>query len=160
MNFSDFITDNGKRISREHYIHLVQVSKADGIITPSELELLHREGKKFGLTDPEVDKIIELESNHNYNPPYSLGEKFEHLYNVAEMIVADGVVSEGEKKLLKRFAIEAGFSDKTISGLIDLLLEGIPNGENEEKLFNKFKKDYLSRTDLILTFSVFLLICF
>ena len=143
MNFSDFIMDNGKRISREHYIHLVQVSKADGKINPSELELLHKEGRKFGLTDPEIDQIIELESNHNYNPPYSLREKFEHLFNVAEMIVADRVVTEGEKKLLKRFAIEAGFSDKTIPKLIELLLTGIPRGEDEEKLFNKFKADYL-----------------
>ena len=143
MNFSDFIKDNGKRISREHYIHLVQVSRADGKINPSELELLHREGRKFGLTDPEVDKIIEIEANHNYNPPYSLSEKFEHLYNIAEMIVADNIVTEGERKLLKRFAIEAGFTDKTIPKLIELLLTGIPKGEDEEKLFQKFKKDYL-----------------
>ncbi len=143
MNFSDFIKDNGKRISREHYIHLVQVSRADGKINPSELELLHREGRKFGLTDPEVDKIIEFEANHNYNPPYSLSEKFEHLYNIAEMIVADNIVTEGERKLLKRFAIEAGFTDKTIPKLIELLLTGIPKGEDEEKLFQKFKKDYL-----------------
>jgi uncharacterized tellurite resistance protein B-like protein len=143
MNFSDFIKDNGKRISKEHYIHLVQVSRADGKINPSELELLHREGRKFGLTEPEVDKIIEYEANHSYNPPYSLSEKFEHLYNIAEMIVADNIVTEGEKKLLKRFAIEAGFTDKTIPKLMELLLTGIPMGEDEEKLFHKFKKDYL-----------------
>lgn len=143
MNFSDFIKNDGKRISREHYIHLVQVSRADGKINPSELELLHREGRKFGLTDPEIDKFIELEANNYYNPPYSLREKFEHLYNVAEMIVADEVVTEGERKLLKRFAIEAGFTDKTIPKLMELLLTGIPKGEDEEKLFQKFKKDYL-----------------
>lgn len=143
MNFSDFIKDNGKRISKEHYIHLVQVSKADGKINPSELDLLHREGRKFGLTDPEIDTIIQYEANHNYNPPYSLAEKFEHLYNVAEMVVADEVVTEGERRLLKRFAIEAGFSDKTIPKLIDLLLTGITRGEDEESLFRKFKRDYL-----------------
>ena len=58
MNFSDFIKDNGKRISKEHYLHLVQVSKADGKINAGELELLHKEGRKFGLTDPEIDKFI------------------------------------------------------------------------------------------------------
>lgn len=143
MNFSDFIKDNGKRISKEHYLHLVQVSKADGKINTGELELLHKEGRKFGLTDPEIDKFIEYESRNNYNPPYLLHEKFEHLYNVAEMILADEVVSEGERKLLKRFAIEAGFSDKTVAGLIELLLTGIKEGENEEKLFQDFKKKIL-----------------
>ena len=143
MNFSDFIKDNGKRVSKEHYIHLVQVSKADGKVNPAEHALLHREGRKFGLTDPEIDRIIEFEANHNYTPPYSLAEKFEHLYNIAEMIVADEIVTEGESKLLKRFAIEAGFSDKTIPKLMDLLLKGIPNGEDEEQLFKRFKRDYL-----------------
>jgi len=143
MNFSDFIKDSGKRVNREHYLHLVQVSRADGKIDPEELELLHKEGRKFGLTDPEIDKIIELEGKHHYDPPYSLQDKFGHLYNVAEMILADEVVSEGEKKLLKRFAIEAGFSDKTVARLINLLICGIKDGDDEETLFKKFKKDIL-----------------
>jgi len=143
MNFSDFIKDNGKRVSKEHYLHLVQVSRADGKINPEELALLHKEGRKFGLTDPEIDRIIEQEAKHHYDPPYSLHDKFEHLFNVAQMILADEVVSEGEKKLLKRFAIEAGFSDKTVARLIDLLISGIKGGEDEEILFNKFKKDIL-----------------
>lgn len=143
MNFSDFIKDSGKRVSKEHYLHLVQVSRADGRINPEELELLHKEGKKFGLTDPEIDTIIEQEAKHHYDPPYSLHDKFEHLFNVAEMVLADEVVTEGEKKLLKRFAIEAGFSDKTIARLIDLLISGIKAGEDEETLFKKFKKDIL-----------------
>ena len=140
MNFSDFITDSGKRVSREHYIHLVQVSRADGKINPSELELLHREGRKFGLTDPEVDKLIESEIRHNYNPPYSLREKFEHLYNVAQMILADDVITEGETRMIKRFAIEAGFSDKAIPKLIDLLFAGIRKGDDEEKMFKAYTK--------------------
>jgi uncharacterized tellurite resistance protein B-like protein len=143
MNFSDFIKDTGKRISKEHYLHLVQVSKADGKINPAELKLLHKEGRKFGLTDPEVDKLIEFEAHHIYNPPYSLDEKFEHLYNIAEMVLADEVVTEGERKLIKRFAIEAGFSDKAIPKLIELLLAGIKNGEDEDNLFHRFKKEIL-----------------
>jgi hypothetical protein len=143
MNFSDFIKNNGKRISKEHYIHLVQVSKADGKINPTERDLLHREGRKFGLTDPEIDTFIAHEIKNNYDPPYSLADKFEHLYNIAEMILADEVVTEGERKLLKRFAIEAGFSDNTIPKLIDLLLNGIKKGEDEEKLFQEFKKKIL-----------------
>jgi uncharacterized tellurite resistance protein B-like protein len=121
----------------------VQVSKADGKINSAELVLLHKEGRKFGLTDPEVDKLIEFEAHHIYNPPYSLAEKFEHLYNIAEMILADEVVTEGERKLIKRFAIETGFSDKAIPKLIELLLAGIKKGEDEDMLFQRFKKEIL-----------------
>jgi len=139
MNFSDFITNHGKRVNKEHYIHLIQVSRSDGKIDPEELEILHKEGKRFGLTDPEIDKLIEEESHHHYHAPYSLHDKFEHLYNTAEMILADGVISEGEKKIIRRFAIEAGFSDKAIDKLLEILFEGVKKDESEEDLLDKFK---------------------
>lgn len=144
MDFSDFITHSGKRINKEHFVHLVQVSKADGKINQVELELLHKEGRKFGLTDPEIDKLIQHESRHNYNPPYSLQDKFDQLYNIAEMMLADEIISEGEKKLLNRYAIEAGFNDKTIPRLVELLITGIKKGDDEETLLKEFKKKHLT----------------
>lgn len=138
MNFSDFITDNGKKVNKDHYLHLIQISRADGKINPDELDLLHKEGKKFGLTDPEIDQLIQSEALHHYLPPYSLDEKFEHLYNVAQMILADSVVSDSERKMIRRFAIEAGFEDKAIDKLLKILLEDI-NKESEEVLLSKFK---------------------
>jgi hypothetical protein len=143
MNFTDFITDNGKRISREHFIHLVQVSRIDGKIDKSELDLLHKEGKKFGLTDPEIDILIKSESQHHYMPPYSLKEKFDELYNIAEMILVDKIITEGEKKMIKRYAIAAGFEDKVIDKLIQLLFDGVRRGDDEEVLLGEFKKKHL-----------------
>lgn len=138
MNFSDFITDNGKQVNKDHYLHLIQVSRADGHINPDELELLHKEGRKFGLTDPEIDQLIKSESLNHYLPPYSLDEKFEHLYNVGQVILADSVITDSERKMLRKFAIEAGFEDKAIDKLIKILLEGIKT-ESEDALLTKFK---------------------
>jgi hypothetical protein len=139
MNFSDFITNHGKRVNREHYLHLIQVSKSDGKIDPEELEILHKEGKRFGLTDPEIDKLIESESQHHYHAPYSLHDKFEHLYNIAVMILADGIITDGERKLLKRFAIEAGFKDEAIEKLLPILFDGIKKDVSQEALLDQFK---------------------
>jgi uncharacterized tellurite resistance protein B-like protein len=141
MNFSDYITHHGKRVNKEYFIQLIQVSKVDGTINPTELQMLHKEGRKFGLTDPEIDSLIISEGNNHYQPPYDLSGKFEHLYNVAEMILADDVITENEKRMIRRFAIEAGFSDNAIDKLLDILFEGIKNNESEESLLAKFKKD-------------------
>lgn len=139
MNFSDFITDNGKRVNREHFIHLIQVSQIDGKISNSELELLHKQGRKFGLTDPEIDTLIKSEFQHHYDPPYSLHHKFDQLYNITEMILSDKGISESEIRAVKRYAIAAGFKDKHIDGLIDLLLKGITNNQTEDSLLSEFK---------------------
>jgi hypothetical protein len=140
MNFSDFLTNHGKKVTRDHFIHLIQVSKTDGAFTKEKLELLHKKGKKFGLTDPEIDKLIESENHHCYQPPYSVEDKFDHLYNVAEIILADDVVTESEMKMLRRFAIEAGFGDKILDDLLNLVIEGVKKGEDEEVLLKTFKK--------------------
>jgi len=143
MNFADFITHSGKRICKEHYIHLVQVSRIDGKISDEEMKMLHKEGRKFGLTDPEIDKIIKSEATHHYTPPYSLKGKFTHLYNIAQIILADEVITEAEKKMIKRFAIEAGFNDKTIEKLMELLFDGIRKGKDEDILLAEFKRKHL-----------------
>lgn len=140
MNFTDFVTHHGKRVNKEYFITLIQVSKTDGKIAPPEMELLHKEGKKFGLTEPEIEKLIASESHHAYHAPYSLHDKFEHMYNVAVMILADEEVTDKEKKMLRKFAIEAGFKDEAIDKLINLLLDGIRNDVPEETLLSKFKK--------------------
>ena len=143
MNFSDFITNHGKRVNKEAFIHLVRISKTDGKIQKAEMELLHKEGKKFGLTDPEIEKLIHTEKDHQYTAPYSLQEKFEHLYNLSEMILADEVIKEKEMKMIRRFAIEAGFDYSKIDDLIAILFEGIKKETDEEVLFINFKKRLL-----------------
>jgi uncharacterized tellurite resistance protein B-like protein len=140
MSFTDYITNHGTRVNKQAFIHLVQISKIDGNLNQDELDLLYKEGKKFGLTDPEIDNLIVSESNSQYHAPYSLEEKFEHLYNMGEMILADDVVDEKEKKMIKKFAIEAGFSDSKHAGLAEILIEGIRMNTEEEILFKKFKQ--------------------
>jgi len=143
MSFTDFITNHGKKVNKHAFIHLVQISRVDGEIGKEEFELLHKEGKKFGLTDPEIDKIISSEKDHHYHPPYSLEEKFEHLYNLAEMILADDEVTDSETRMIRKFAIEAGFIYEKIDPVLEVLIKGVREDEEEEALFKKFKKALL-----------------
>jgi uncharacterized tellurite resistance protein B-like protein len=140
MSFTDYITNHGRRVNKQAFVHLIQVSKIDGELKKEEFDLLYKEGKKFGLTDPEIDHLIISESNSHYDVPYSLEEKFEHLYNMGEMILADNVVDEKERRIIKKFAIEAGFSDSKLAGLAEILIEGIRMNTEEEILFSKFKQ--------------------
>ena len=139
MSFTDFITDHGRRIRKEHFIHLVQVARMDDRVNQSELDLLHKEGKKFGLTDPEIDEIIKSEKTHYYDPPYSLADKFDQLYNISKMILADDIVSEAEKKMIKIYAIAAGFNSENVEKLLDLFVDEIRKGTDEEALFKKLQ---------------------
>lgn len=140
MNFVNFISNHGKRINRDHFLHLVQVAKIDGQILREELEMLHRFGRKFDLTDPEIDEMIKSESAENYHPPYSLEDKFYELYNITELILSDDVVSEREKRMIRRYAIAAGLPEDLTESLCRILMEGVRNETDEETLFKEFRK--------------------
>jgi len=60
------------------------------------------------------------------------------------MILADDEVSEKETRMIRRFAIEAGFNDSKIDGLMKILLDGVKNNTGEEELFRKFREYILS----------------
>ena len=140
MSFSDFVTNHGVKVPKVHYLHLIQVARADGKIDKQERAILHKEGRRFGLTDAEIDQLIEKEKDHHYHPPYSLDDKFEDLFYISEMILADDEVSEDEARLLRRFAVEVGFDDRAIEILKDVMINGIRNKESEEEILKKFKK--------------------
>jgi len=143
MSFTDFIANNGKKVRKDHFLHLVQVAEIDGKLTESELEVLHKEGIKFGLTDPEIDQLIDKEKDFHYVAPYSLKDKFDELYNIALIILADNDVSEGERLFIRRYAISAGFDYNIIDSLVTQVLEGVQKGMDEDDLFNAFKKKML-----------------
>ena len=56
MNFSDFITNHGKRVNKEHYIHFIQVSKSDGKKHHTALMIiLKRFAIEAGFSDKAID---------------------------------------------------------------------------------------------------------
>lgn len=143
MSFTDLIDNHGHKVSREHFIHLIQIARADGVISSPEFNFLHKEGRKFGLTDSEVDKLIKSEENHHYSTPYSLAEKFDELYNIGLMILADSDITDEEKMMMRKSAVAAGFDDASIDKLVPLLFEGIQKGTEEDELFKEFRKKHL-----------------
>jgi hypothetical protein len=141
MNIVNFFDHPGKKQNKEYFVHLVRIAKADDTISNSELELLHRIGRKLGFTDPEIENLIATTDKSDYIPPYELSKRFEQVYEIVKMTLADGVIDNHEMRLATSFAIKSGFDDSEIPRLLGLLLSGIKQGKDEEELFEVFKKD-------------------
>lgn len=141
MSYSEFFNNPKKIQNKEYFINLVRIAKADDNISDSELKLLHRIGKKLSFTDPEIDNLIETTNKSDYTPPYELSERFEQLYEIIKMTLADGVASSNEMRLANGFAIKSGFEESEIPRLLSLLLRGIKEGKDEEELFDTYKKE-------------------
>ena len=136
----NYFDHHDKKASKEHFLHLIQVANADGVVDKSELELLHRMGKHLGLTDPEIDDLIQKRDPKTFSPPYDLEKRFHQLYDVVAMALVDGVLFNHEINMIKRLAIASSFNEADTDRLVNLLINGIKYGKKEDELFQAFKQ--------------------
>jgi uncharacterized tellurite resistance protein B-like protein len=140
MKTHEHFEHQGKKDDKEHFTNLVQVALADGVIDDKELKMLYRFGNKVGLTEPEIINLIESTSKSAYNPPYELSKRFEQVYDIVKIVLADGVIDKNEMHLANVFAAKSGFHDDDIPNLLSHLIRGIKEGKDEEDLFETYKK--------------------
>jgi uncharacterized tellurite resistance protein B-like protein len=140
MSILNYLDHAEKKNKKEYFIHLIHVTLADGKVTDKESEMLHRIGKKMGFTDPEIDTLFTRTAKSSYIPPYELSKKFDQLYDIIKLVLADGKIDENEMHLARIFALTAGFQDEDIPLILNLLIEGIKNGKDEEHLLKAYKK--------------------
>jgi hypothetical protein len=145
MKFLEHFDHPERKQDKEHFIHLIQISLADGKIEDVELQMLQRIGSKLGLTKPEVDDLLATNKQSEYIPPYELSKRFEQLYDVIKMVYADGVIDENEMRLASGLSMKSGFAEEEIPTLLSVLIEGIKRGDDEEYLFTLYKKRRIVR---------------
>ena len=140
MNISEHFDHQSKKQNKEHFRNLIQIALADEIIEPKESEMLHRFGKKMGFTNEEIAALINSSSKDSFNPPYELNRRFEQVYEIVHMALSDDKIDDTEIQLAKVFAIKSGFAETEIPVLMNILINGIKLGKDEEDLFDIYRK--------------------
>jgi hypothetical protein len=139
MNTHEHFEHQIKKDAREHFLHLIQIALADGIIDITEIEMLNRFGHKLGFPQHEIDYLIESTRKSAYNPPYELSKRFEQVYEIVKMVLANGVIDKGEMQLANNFAAKSGFPGNEIPRLLALLIRGIKEAKDHDELFEDYK---------------------
>lgn len=140
MSLLEHFDHPDRKQDKEHFKHLIEIALADGVIEDIELKMLHRLGKNMGFTEPEIANLLESSKKSAYHPPYELAKRFEQLYGIVKMVLADGKIEDNEMRMTSGIALKSGFADEEIPALLALLINGIKNGEDEEDLFKLYKK--------------------
>jgi uncharacterized tellurite resistance protein B-like protein len=140
MKFLEHFDHPEKKQDKEHFSHLIQMALIDGTIDASEMEMLYRFGSKVGLTNPEIDDLLETTKKSAYIPPYEFSKRFAQMYDVVKMVLADGKIDNNEMRLTTSLALKSGFTEQEIPILLALLINGIKSGEDEDDLFDLYKK--------------------
>jgi len=130
---------NGKL--KSHFLNLYIISLSDSTFDQKERELLYNIGIERGLNKSEIDFITKNPHKVRFYKPNGIYEKFEHLYDFARMILADGIIDPREIEVFSILAKKLEFKEEDIPELINLFVDEVKKNTQKDIIFKKVKEN-------------------
>ena len=96
---------------------------SDTEVHPKELELLYQIGKEKGISEQDIQNAIFSPNTLLSAVSLNDNEKIEHLYDLARMAWADGVLDDTEIESMRAACKRLGFAEDYVVEISDFLLE-------------------------------------
>lgn len=94
---------------------LINLAARDGLVAEKEARLIKSIGRANGFNESEIDEMLSAPEELS-DPLYlSDDQKFEYIYNVIQLMKADGQVFKSEIDYCEKLADQLGFK-KTVVG--------------------------------------------
>ncbi len=138
-----FLTGGKEAQNESHLKNLILMARSDNDIDKSEVDVIMKIGKERGFTEVQIKDMLKSNERTDLITPENDNERFEQLYDLTQVMLADGIIEDDELEYCTKFANKIGFR-KTISWmLILLILEGVEKGVDKEWIYHRCKH-YLS----------------
>ncbi len=109
-----------KKIRLEHFANIVAVAASDGFISDEEFDLLKDRAIEYGLTERDVNEIIDKAESLEFIIPMNQVEREEQLSEAVLMSMIDGDIADKEYALCLKIADKLGFDEKYLNHIINL----------------------------------------
>ena len=95
---------------KNHIKNLLALAKADGFVHEKEQKMLFKIGKRIGLKDRQVKELMDSKEKFSINVPDNFRDQMNVLFDIMQMVWADGVVEKSEiafcENLVKKFGLK------------------------------------------------------
>ncbi|MDH5379594.1 MAG: TerB family tellurite resistance protein [Cyclobacteriaceae bacterium] len=105
---------------KRHLRNLISLAKADGEFHESETEMVYRMGRKYGLKDRQIEKLIGETKEFELYIPESHNERMDQLYDIMQIIYADGKVDPHEVLFCEDIVKKFGYNQDMVDWLIEM----------------------------------------
>lgn len=114
-----------KSTMNHHYLkNLVAIACADGVVEPSEMAILKEAAEDVGISESELEILIEHSDTFKHLIPESEEDREMQLAQMISLAIADGEFSIEEYNLCKVVAERLGFTEKELKMIIRLSFKG------------------------------------
>ena len=136
--FNFFENEQLKRV-RNHITNLGVLARIDGHLDSSELNYIITVGQKNGLKADDVRSLIANGEKAQFHLPENDSERFDQLYDLVEMMLADGIVDDNEMEFCMMMAGNLGFRKDVVGVLVRKITMGVKDGFSREDIKNDSK---------------------
>ena len=131
--FGFFENAQAKKI-KGHLMNLAALAKADGHIDEREMSFIIAVGKKNGLSASKVTDLVSGAKGMSADLPTTDSERFDQIFDLVDMMLADGVVDETEKDFCLIMAEKLGFRKAIVGVLVRKISMGLKDGFPRERI--------------------------
>jgi uncharacterized tellurite resistance protein B-like protein len=134
--FGFFESDEHKKV-KTHLANLAALAKVDGHVDSTEMNFIVQIGQKQGLKAEDVKSLIASASSMKFELPKTDSDRFDQIFDLVEMMLADGVVDDNEMDFCIDMATRLGFRKAIVGVLVRKITMGVKDGLTRESI----KKD-------------------
>ncbi|AKQ47606.1 hypothetical protein TH63_09845 [Rufibacter radiotolerans] len=131
--FSIFESEETKRL-KSHIVNLGALAKIDGHIDAAEMEHIISIGERKGMRAQDVRSLLADAENIKLSMPNNDLDRFDQIYDLVEMMLADGIVDDSEMDFCIDLATKMGFRKAVVGVLIKKITTGVKDGLSREEI--------------------------
>lgn len=131
--FGFFESEETKKL-KSHITNLGALAKIDGHVDPAEMSYIISIGTKHGMKEDEVRTLISASKKVVPQLPTNDSERFDQIYDLVEMMLADGIVDENEMEFCVNMASRLGFKKAIVGVLVRKISMGVKDGFTREHI--------------------------
>ncbi|WP_227006238.1 tellurite resistance TerB family protein [Rufibacter latericius] len=113
------------------------MAKIDGHIDSAEMEHIIAIGERKGMRAQDVRALLANCGNVKLTMPNNDIDRFDQVYDLVEMMLADGIVDDSEMDFCIDIATKMGFRKAVVGVLVKKITTGVKDGLSREEIKNE-----------------------
>ena len=139
MNISEFLQlfREGKVGAKSHMKNLLELAYVDGHFDDAENILLNKIAKKHNISEKQLEEIKQNPDAIKFEIPKKDKDKFEQLYDLVSMMLADEYIDTEEFKLCVLFAKKFGYKESNAHEIVDTIAGNLKHGQSSSETMKR-----------------------
>lgn len=143
MSIKEIFGNETDTKKRSHLKNLVSIAKLDGKVSKKEYAFLLSLGKRVGVNEEEIKKMIKRTAKIEVTKPETVELTIEYIYDLVLMATADGVIDEKEIDLTIQIGEKLGLNPITSGVIVRKIFMLIEKQKTKDEIFEILKEHLL-----------------